>query len=53
MMSDSLRVETDGAVAVLTIDRPAKHNSMTHGMWAALPEVLAGPRTTPPSGCSS
>jgi enoyl-CoA hydratase/carnithine racemase len=42
-MSDFLRVTRDGAVAVLTIDRPEKRNSMTHGMWAALPEVLAGP----------
>ena len=42
-----LRVETDGAVAVLTIDRPAKRNSMTHAMWAALPEVLAGPAGDP------
>ncbi len=40
-------MDTDGPVAVLTIDRPAKHNSMTHGMWAALPEVLAGPADDP------
>jgi enoyl-CoA hydratase/carnithine racemase len=41
-VSDLLRVERDGAVAVLTIDRPEKRNAMTAGMWAALPELLAG-----------
>jgi enoyl-CoA hydratase/carnithine racemase len=41
-MGDLLRVERDGAVAVLTIDRPEKRNAMTAGMWAALPELLAG-----------
>ena len=41
-MGDLLRVEKDGAVAVLTIDRPEKRNAMTAGMWAALPELLAG-----------
>ncbi|MGY1814539.1 enoyl-CoA hydratase/isomerase family protein [Blastococcus sp. SYSU D00820] len=37
-----LTVSRDGAVAVLTIDRPEKRNAMTAGMWAALPGVLAG-----------
>src|SRR6059036_763599 len=41
-MGDLLRVEREGAVAVLTIDRPEKRNAMTAGMWAALPELLAG-----------
>jgi enoyl-CoA hydratase/carnithine racemase len=40
-MSDPLVVTRDGAVAVLTIDRPEKRNAMTAGMWAALPGVLA------------
>ncbi|TYP82803.1 enoyl-CoA hydratase/isomerase family protein [Blastococcus xanthinilyticus] len=40
-MTDQLRVTRDGAVAVLTIDRPEKRNAMTVGMWAALPDVLA------------
>ena len=39
-MSDQLTVTRDGAVAVLTINRPAKRNAMTAGMWAALPGVL-------------
>ena len=41
-MADLLTVERDGAVAVLTINRPEKRNAMTAGMWAALPGVLAG-----------
>ena len=41
-MSDLLTVDRDGAVAVLTINRPAKRNAMTAGMWAALPDLLAG-----------
>jgi enoyl-CoA hydratase/carnithine racemase len=40
-MSVPLCVTRDGAVAVLTIDRPEKRNAMTAGMWAALPGVLA------------
>jgi enoyl-CoA hydratase/carnithine racemase len=35
-----LAVTRDGAVAVLTIDRPEKRNAMTAAMWAALPGVL-------------
>jgi enoyl-CoA hydratase/carnithine racemase len=38
---DQLDITRDGAVAVLTIDRPEKRNAMTAGMWAALPGVLA------------
>ena len=41
-MGDLLRVERDGPVAVLTIDRPDKRNAMTAGMWAALPDLLTG-----------
>lgn len=39
-MAEPLAVSRDGAVAVLTIDRPEKRNAMTAAMWAALPEVL-------------
>ncbi|WP_448642887.1 enoyl-CoA hydratase/isomerase family protein [Geodermatophilus sp. URMC 63] len=39
--AEGLRVTHDGAVAVLTIDRPEKRNALTAGMWAALPGVLA------------
>jgi enoyl-CoA hydratase/carnithine racemase len=46
-MADFLTLSRDGHAAVLTIDRPAKRNAMTAGMWAALPEVLAGPAADP------
>jgi enoyl-CoA hydratase/carnithine racemase len=39
-VSDLLSVERDGAVAVLTINRPEKRNAMSAAMWAALPQVL-------------
>lgn len=42
-----LTVARDGHAAVLTIDRPEKRNAMTAAMWAALPEVLAGPAADP------
>lgn len=37
----TLRLERDGAVARLSIDRPAKRNAMTQAMWDALPPLLA------------
>ncbi|PKP92447.1 MAG: enoyl-CoA hydratase [Alphaproteobacteria bacterium HGW-Alphaproteobacteria-16] len=37
----TLRLERDGAVARLLIDRPAKRNAMTQAMWEALPPLLA------------
>ena len=39
-MNEHLRVDIDGHVAVLTLDRPAKRNAMTAGMWSALPALL-------------
>jgi enoyl-CoA hydratase/carnithine racemase len=36
----SLSLEIDGAVATLTIDRPAKRNAMSFEMWSALPGLL-------------
>jgi enoyl-CoA hydratase/carnithine racemase len=39
-MGEPLVVTRDGAVAVLTIDRPDKRNAMTAEMWAALPGLL-------------
>jgi enoyl-CoA hydratase/carnithine racemase len=44
--TEHLTLTRDGlgpGVAVLTIDRPAKRNALTAGMWRDLPEVLAGP----------
>ena len=40
--AEFLSVRRDGGVAVLTVDRPAKRNAMTAGMWAALPGLLDG-----------
>lgn len=37
----TLRLERDGAVARLLIDRAAKRNAFTQGMWDALPGLLA------------
>jgi enoyl-CoA hydratase/carnithine racemase len=37
----SLRLERDGAVARLLIDRPARRNAMTHAMWEQLPLLVA------------
>jgi enoyl-CoA hydratase/carnithine racemase len=37
----SLSLEFDGAVATLTIDRPAKRNAMNYEMWSALPDLLS------------
>lgn len=39
-MPNDLTVDRDGAVAVLTINRPDKRNAMSAAMWAALPRVL-------------
>ncbi len=35
-----LKVETAGAVATLTIDRPDKRNAMSFDMWSAIPDLL-------------
>ena len=37
----TLRLEMDGAVAHLLIDRPRRHNAFTLAMWQALPDLLA------------
>ncbi|MCS7481249.1 enoyl-CoA hydratase/isomerase family protein [Umezawaea endophytica] len=39
-MSEHLILDTDGHVATLTIDRPAKRNAMSYDMWSALPGLL-------------
>lgn len=36
----SLRLETNGPVAHLLIDRAAKRNALTHAMWEALPGLV-------------
>jgi enoyl-CoA hydratase/carnithine racemase len=37
----TLRLETEGRVATLTIDRPAKRNAMSFEMWSAIPGLMA------------
>ena len=46
-MAEHLRVARSGRVTTLTMDRPAKRNAMTAGMWAALRGVLAPLATDP------
>src|SRR5882672_4310164 len=40
-VSEHLRLEIDGALAVLTIDRPDKRNAMSFEMWSAVPSLIA------------
>jgi enoyl-CoA hydratase/carnithine racemase len=40
-----LKLETAGAVATLTIDRPAKRNAMSFEMWSAIPDLLASAKS--------
>lgn len=37
----SLKLEIDGAVATMTIDRPSKRNAMSFEMWSAIPGLMA------------
>jgi enoyl-CoA hydratase/carnithine racemase len=39
-LTEHLRLEVDGALAVLTIDRPAKRNAMSFEMWSAVPGLV-------------
>ena len=39
-MSEHLRLDVDGPVAVITIDRPAKRNAMSLSMWSAVPGLI-------------
>lgn len=40
-MVDSIRVERDGAIATVVLDRPEKLNALTRDMWRALGETVA------------
>jgi enoyl-CoA hydratase/carnithine racemase len=40
-MIEGLEFTRDGAVARLTFTRPEKKNAITHGMWSAIPEIVA------------
>jgi enoyl-CoA hydratase len=39
-MSDHLRLERDGDIAWLVLDRPEKRNAINLAMWEALPDLL-------------
>lgn len=43
----TLKLEFNGAVAVLTIDRPEKRNAMSFEMWSALPSIVDTVATSP------
>lgn len=43
----TLRLEIDGPVARLLIDRPDKRNAFNQAMWARLPELLAAAEAAP------
>src|SRR3546814_8550068 len=36
----TLRLEREGAVATLLIDRPRQHNAMNQAMWEQLPRLV-------------
>ena len=39
-MSGHLRLDLDGPLAIITIDRPAKRNAMSLAMWLAVPGLI-------------
>ena len=43
----TLRLEVDGPVARLLLDRPDKRNAITQGMWDAFPGLIAEAVTSP------
>ncbi|WP_033293538.1 enoyl-CoA hydratase/isomerase family protein [Amycolatopsis jejuensis] len=46
-MTDGFELTREGAVARLTLSRPEKMNAITHGMWSAIPGVVAGVEADP------
>ncbi len=40
MTNSLITLDRDGAIAWLTVDRAARHNTMTAAMWRTLPDVL-------------
>lgn len=41
-MTDNIRIERDGRVLVVTMDRPDKKNALTHAMYAAMADAIDG-----------
>ncbi|WP_370949080.1 enoyl-CoA hydratase/isomerase family protein [Amycolatopsis sp. cg5] len=46
-MTEGFEFAREGAVARLTFARPSKKNAITHVMWSALPEIIAGVEADP------
>ncbi|KAA9154807.1 enoyl-CoA hydratase [Amycolatopsis acidicola] len=46
-MVDGLEFAREGEVGTLTFARPEKKNAITHGMWSAIPEIVAGVEADP------
>ena len=40
-MTDGLRLDVDGRIATLWLDRPSKRNAMNAGMWEAVPDLVS------------
>lgn len=41
-MTDTIRIERDGRVLVVTMNRPDKRNALTHAMYAAMADAIDG-----------
>lgn len=46
-MAENLRLRFGGALATLTIDRPAKRNAISYEMWCAIPKLMAEVAASP------
>ena len=44
-MTDHIRIERDGRVLVVTMNRPEKKNALTHAMYAAMADAIDGAQT--------
>lgn len=44
---DTLALDADGDIAVLTLNRPDKRNALTQAMWRALPQAVAAVEADP------
>ncbi|MBB4632110.1 enoyl-CoA hydratase [Sphingosinicella soli] len=44
-MTDHIRIERDGRVLVITMNRPEKKNALTHAMYAAMAGAIDGAQT--------
>jgi enoyl-CoA hydratase len=47
MTAHPVRLESEGAIAQLILDRPAKRNALSLAMWQAIPDLVAAAATDP------